>query len=76
MFFEYGLLDRGDFQKKMARNVYWVPIRSLGDRSYDLLEDYEDISRMNIRQKKEKIKNLYDSILVFISSNFREDVCG
>ena len=74
MFFEFGLLTSGSFQKKMSKNVYWIPIRNLGDRSYDLLADYENISRMDIKQKKQKIKTLYDAILVFICSNMRKDL--
>lgn len=74
MFFIYGLLENGDFQKKVSKNTYWVPINTLGNRSYNSLEEYQLISRMSIKDKKRKVLNLYDAVLLFICSEFRNDL--
>lgn len=60
-----------EFETQVYRDVYWVPVNSLGKTRYTSAEMFE-ISKLPLENKRKKIDNLYEAIQLFQISEFRD----
>lgn len=59
-----------DYRTRIAKGLYWVPARILGECHYSKSE-IELISRMSLQEMTGKIKNLSEAIEIFVASKYR-----
>ena len=60
------------FQVRIAQDVYWVPVNTLGNTRYTN-EEMREIVNLDPEQKRKLILTLYEAVQLFIISRFHED---
>ena len=65
------LLPSGHFQVQISKDLYWVPVNTIGSPQHSI-QEISDISMFPPQEKKEYISTLYDALQLFVTSNFHE----
>ena len=63
------LRNDAEFETKIGKNIFWVPVNTLGKTRYTNDEIYQMIT-LSPCEKKNNIGNLYESIQLFLISKF------
>lgn len=70
-----NILEKANFETKVAKNTYWIPLSSLGSEKE---ANFEEIINESPQRKYERITNIFDAVKLYLMINYSvtNDVIG